>query len=162
MRRIEGTTAFRRDFKREKRGQHRREVDSLVSNIVGLLSEDQPPPQKNHDHQISGEWGSIANATSSPTCCSSTESRMRRYCNLFAWAHTANSSASQQAKMGQPLSWSCQVIAAANSQGLRPDTPAPLDSGGGCPHMGGGGWPGKAGPSTVHPVPFRNGMLRSG
>ncbi len=31
MRRIEYTATFRRDFKREKRGQHRRDIDSIIS-----------------------------------------------------------------------------------------------------------------------------------
>jgi mRNA interferase YafQ len=56
MRRIERTGAFRRDFKREKRGQHRRDIDSLVSNVVSLLAEDKPLSEKNRDHSLSGEW----------------------------------------------------------------------------------------------------------
>jgi mRNA interferase YafQ len=56
MRRIERTNAFRRDFKREKRGQHRRDIDSLVSNAVFLLAEDKALPEKNRDHGLSGEW----------------------------------------------------------------------------------------------------------
>jgi mRNA interferase YafQ len=57
MRRIERTGAFLRDFKREKRGQHRRDLDSLVSDVVSLLAEDKPLSEKNHDHRLSGEWG---------------------------------------------------------------------------------------------------------
>ena len=57
MRTIERTTAFRSDFKREKRAQHRRDIDSLVSDVISLLAEDKPLPQKNHDHRLSGEWG---------------------------------------------------------------------------------------------------------
>jgi len=56
MRRIEYTGAFRRDFKREKKGQHRRELDLLVSVVVSLLAEDQMHPTKNHDHALSGDW----------------------------------------------------------------------------------------------------------
>jgi mRNA interferase YafQ len=56
MRRIEYTGAFRRDFNREKRGQHRRGIDSLVSEIVSLLAEDKTPSDKNRDHGLSGEW----------------------------------------------------------------------------------------------------------
>jgi mRNA interferase YafQ len=56
MRRIEYTGAFRRDFKREKKGQHRRELDSLVADVVSLLAEDQTLPTKNHDHALSGDW----------------------------------------------------------------------------------------------------------
>jgi len=56
MRRIEPTTAFRRDFKREKRGRHRRDLDSLVSTVVSSLAEDKPLPEKNRDHGLGGDW----------------------------------------------------------------------------------------------------------
>ncbi len=56
MRRIERTGSFRRDYKREKRGQYRREIDSLVSEAVSLLAEDKTLPDKNRDHGLSGEW----------------------------------------------------------------------------------------------------------
>jgi mRNA interferase YafQ len=56
MRRIERTNAFRRDFKREKRGQYRREVESLLSGAVVLLLEDKALPEKTRDHELSGEW----------------------------------------------------------------------------------------------------------
>ncbi len=56
MRTIERTGAFRRDFKREKKGQHRREIDFLISELVALLSEDKPVPERNRDHALSGEW----------------------------------------------------------------------------------------------------------
>jgi mRNA interferase YafQ len=47
MRGIEDTGAFRRDFKREKRGPHRRDLDSLVSDVVSLLAQDKALPEKN-------------------------------------------------------------------------------------------------------------------
>jgi len=64
MRRIERTTAFRRDFKREKRGSHRSDLDSLVFDAVSLLAEDKPLPERNHkplpernhDHALAGHW----------------------------------------------------------------------------------------------------------
>lgn len=56
MRRIERTNAFRRDFKREKRGQYRREVEALVTTAVSLLAIDNPPPERNRDHALAGEW----------------------------------------------------------------------------------------------------------
>jgi len=56
MRRIERTTAFRRDFKREGKGQYCRDLDSLVSEVVSLLAEDVPLPQKNRDHGLGGDW----------------------------------------------------------------------------------------------------------
>jgi mRNA interferase YafQ len=56
MRRIERTGAFRRDYKREKRGHFRREVDSLVSDVVSHLVDDKSLPDKNHHHALSGAW----------------------------------------------------------------------------------------------------------
>jgi mRNA interferase YafQ len=56
MRRIEYTGAFRRDFKREKKGQSRRDLDSLVSGVVSILAEDQTLPEKNRDHGLSADW----------------------------------------------------------------------------------------------------------
>ena len=37
MQRIEYISAFRRDFKCEKKGQYRRDLDSLVAGVVSLL-----------------------------------------------------------------------------------------------------------------------------
>lgn len=59
MRRIERTTAFRRDVKREKRGQHRGEIERLISEAATILSEDGVLPQKYRDHNLSGEWSDV-------------------------------------------------------------------------------------------------------
>ena len=56
MRRIERTTAFRHDFKREKRGTHRSDLDSLLREIVALLAEDKVLPERNRDHALTGNW----------------------------------------------------------------------------------------------------------
>jgi mRNA interferase YafQ len=56
MRRIERTNAFRRDFKREKKGQYRRELDALLTTAISLLVHDQPLPEKNRDHALGGDW----------------------------------------------------------------------------------------------------------
>ncbi len=56
MRTIEYTSAFRRDFKREKKGQHGRKLDALLQDIVALLAEDKPIPAANRDHLLTGEW----------------------------------------------------------------------------------------------------------
>jgi mRNA interferase YafQ len=56
MRRIEHTNTFRRDFRREKRGQHRRELDAMLTSAIALLAEDQPLPERNRDHPLTGEW----------------------------------------------------------------------------------------------------------
>jgi len=56
MRRIERTNAFRRDFKREKRGQHRRELDAVLMFAVSQLADNKPLPERNHDHALGGDW----------------------------------------------------------------------------------------------------------
>ncbi len=56
MRRIERTSAFRRDFKREKAGQHRRKLDELLAGVVSALAGDQPLSAVNRDHSLAGKW----------------------------------------------------------------------------------------------------------
>ncbi len=56
MRRIERTNAFRRDFKRAKRGQHRHDLDTILMFAVSLLADDKPLPERNHDHALGGDW----------------------------------------------------------------------------------------------------------
>lgn len=60
MRRIERTTAFRRDYKREKTGQHGRRLDALLSRMLDLLVADQPLPASCRDHPLAGEWRPLA------------------------------------------------------------------------------------------------------
>jgi mRNA interferase YafQ len=57
MRTIEWTTAFKRDYKREKAGRHGKRLDGLLSGVVALLASDEPLPPANRDHSLSGEWG---------------------------------------------------------------------------------------------------------
>ena len=56
MRRIERTSQFRRDYKREARGQHRTSLDADLVPILVALAEDQPLERRHHDHALSGEW----------------------------------------------------------------------------------------------------------
>jgi mRNA interferase YafQ len=56
MRTIETTTAFRRDFKREKGGRHGRVLDKLLAQVVSSLAEDKPLPRASRDHALVGEW----------------------------------------------------------------------------------------------------------
>src|SRR5713101_8330182 len=43
-------------FKREKKGQHRHELEFLVASAVLLLAEDKALPERNRDHRLAGEW----------------------------------------------------------------------------------------------------------
>ncbi len=56
MRRIEWTTAFKRDFKREKKGKYRKTVAALVDGAVASLAEDRPLAAAKSDHPLTGEW----------------------------------------------------------------------------------------------------------
>jgi len=56
MRRIERTNAFRRDYRREQRGQQRRDVENLLTTVISLLAEDKPLAERNRDHTLAGEW----------------------------------------------------------------------------------------------------------
>jgi len=56
MRRIERTSVFRNDFKREQRGQHRRDLEAIVPSVVSLLAADKLLAARHRDHALSGEW----------------------------------------------------------------------------------------------------------
>jgi mRNA interferase YafQ len=56
MRTIERTTAFKNDFKREKKGKHKKNLEALLANVVSLLVDDRPLPVANRDHPLTGEW----------------------------------------------------------------------------------------------------------
>jgi len=66
MRTIERTNIFKRDFKREKSGRQKRDLETLVSTVVSLLAEDKPLPERNGDHALVVNGGTAANAISSP------------------------------------------------------------------------------------------------
>ncbi len=68
MRTIERTNAFKRDFKREKSGQHKRDLDILVFTAISLLAEDKPLPEKTAIILLAASGETTANATSNPTC----------------------------------------------------------------------------------------------
>jgi mRNA interferase YafQ len=89
MRRIERTGAFHRDFKREKRGQHRRDIDSLVSDVVSLLAEDEPLSAKNHDHTLSGEWGDHRECHLKPDLLLIYRKPDAQVYNSFGWGHNS-------------------------------------------------------------------------
>ncbi len=55
MRRIEPTTRFRRDFKRESKGQYRQILGAEFKLLVELLASDQSLPLRMRDHALTGE-----------------------------------------------------------------------------------------------------------
>ena len=56
MREIHFTTKFKRDFKRENKGNYRGEVKSLVDGAIVFLEDDKPLPESYCDHPLTGEW----------------------------------------------------------------------------------------------------------
>jgi mRNA interferase YafQ len=56
MRTIERTNVFKRDFKRQKSGQHKRDLEALMCAMISILAEDKPLPEMNRDHALGGEW----------------------------------------------------------------------------------------------------------
>jgi mRNA interferase YafQ len=56
MRTIEPSTAFRRDFKREKKGPRGRQLDKSFNAILAALVNDWPLPEACRDHPLKGEW----------------------------------------------------------------------------------------------------------
>ncbi len=56
MRTIRRTGAFKRDYKREKKGRHRKTIDDDLLNIVTMLANDKPLAERHHDHPLVGEW----------------------------------------------------------------------------------------------------------
>jgi mRNA interferase YafQ len=56
MREIKYTSRFKRDYRREKSGRHSKKLDTQLMEVVNLLASDTPPPRRNFDHRLSGEW----------------------------------------------------------------------------------------------------------
>ena len=56
MRTIEPTGQFRRDFKREKRGQHRATLDADLAGVLDPLAADLPLESRHRDHALTGNW----------------------------------------------------------------------------------------------------------
>ena len=57
MRTIERSTAFKRDYKRIKANpRYRKNLDSLLTDILKFLLADKALPERNLDHSLSGNW----------------------------------------------------------------------------------------------------------
>ena len=56
MRKIELTSAFKRDFKREGKGHHRALLDTDLKQVIAALANDVPLAAKHRDHPLTGHW----------------------------------------------------------------------------------------------------------
>ncbi len=56
MRTIERSSAFKRDYKREAKGQHRSTLDDDLVPVLKALALDQRLEPRYRDHDLSGDW----------------------------------------------------------------------------------------------------------
>ncbi|AAO28955.1 type II toxin-antitoxin system mRNA interferase toxin, RelE/StbE family [Xylella fastidiosa subsp. fastidiosa] len=56
MRRISQTGQFKRDYKREAKGQHRATLDEELIHVLEALTCDHPLEPRHHDHALTGDW----------------------------------------------------------------------------------------------------------
>ena len=56
MRTIRRTSRFKKDYKREARGRHRKTLDADLKEVLLLLAADRMLSEKYRDHALSGDW----------------------------------------------------------------------------------------------------------
>jgi mRNA interferase YafQ len=56
MRTIERTGQFRKDYKRESKGQYRKTLDADLVAVITALANDEPLAARYRDHPLTGEW----------------------------------------------------------------------------------------------------------
>jgi mRNA interferase YafQ len=56
MRTIDRSSTFKRDYKREAKGQHRTTLDTDLMPVLVALANDQPLEPRQRDHDLSGSW----------------------------------------------------------------------------------------------------------
>lgn len=66
MRTIKQTSQFKRDFKRESKGKHRKTLAEDFKAVLILLLGDVALPEKNFDHAMIGNWSDHRNCHIKP------------------------------------------------------------------------------------------------
>ncbi len=56
MRTIRRTAAFKRDYRREKKGRFAKTLDAELAVLVEALAADRTLPQRHRDHALTGSW----------------------------------------------------------------------------------------------------------
>ena len=56
MQTIDRASSFKRDYKREARGQYRATLDSVLKPVLIALATDQTLDARYRDHDLSGDW----------------------------------------------------------------------------------------------------------
>ena len=66
MRTIRRTARFKRDYKREAKGQHRATLDQDLSALVSRLAADTSLPARYRDHAMTANWTDFRNCHIKP------------------------------------------------------------------------------------------------
>lgn len=61
MRTISHSNAFKRDYRRELRGQYRETLDADLQSILRVLAADEVPQRFYKDHRMTGRWNRYRN-----------------------------------------------------------------------------------------------------
>jgi len=56
MRTPDYTGQFKRDYKREAKGQHRATLDADLWSVLSSLLDDEPLELRHRDHALTGDW----------------------------------------------------------------------------------------------------------
>jgi len=56
MRRIERTTQFKKDYKREQRGKYKARLETILIGAIKFLVLNKDLPKKYCDHALTGQW----------------------------------------------------------------------------------------------------------
>lgn len=56
MRTIERSSSFKRDYKREAKGQHRASLDAVLLPVLQALLNEQELEFRQRDHDLPGDW----------------------------------------------------------------------------------------------------------
>tara|TARA_B100000780_G_scaffold272448_1_gene234705 strand:+ start:78 stop:359 length:282 start_codon:yes stop_codon:yes gene_type:complete len=56
MRTIKRTSAFKRDFKREKKGRHQKTLEAELMAVITVIATDATLDDVHRDHALVGEW----------------------------------------------------------------------------------------------------------
>ena len=56
MRKIRRLNQFKRDYKREAKGQHHTTLDATLAPVSAALTRDEPLAERYRDHALTGKW----------------------------------------------------------------------------------------------------------
>jgi mRNA interferase YafQ len=56
MRSVKAAQSYKKDFRREARGENLEAMTTELPIIVAMLAADSPLPPKYHDHELDGKW----------------------------------------------------------------------------------------------------------